>query len=167
MLEKYVKHAARYAPYSSLETRPVSCDAPYRIDFETSSTTAKFVLVSASYCFTKYLSVRAYSRQSIRRMSSPGMYCRCSAKSVDEPRCGARCRPLMNPSTTVRASKSRFPIFARTGGSMRCAPGTADVVSIWVGIYSLCRPEGAKLSLCRPEGAKRLRGLVSEAKMAP
>src|SRR4051812_743077 len=63
--------------------------------------TLKFVFVSASYSLMKCLSLRANSFQSIRRMSSPGMYARCSAKSVDAPRCGERCRPLMNPSTTI------------------------------------------------------------------
>src|SRR4051812_11712368 len=55
----------------------------------------------------------------MRRMSSPGMYPRCCAKSVDAPRCGDLCNPLMNPSTTVRASSSRFPIRARIDGSRK------------------------------------------------
>src|SRR5689334_25252101 len=60
----------------------------------------------------------------MRRMSSPGMYARCSAKSIDAPRCGERCRPLMTPSTTVRATISRFPMRASTTGSTSVAPGT-------------------------------------------
>src|SRR5438045_2267271 len=58
-------------------------------------------------------------------MSSPGTYPRCSAKSIDAPKYGARCRPLMNPSTTVRASSSRLPMRARILGSTNRAPGMA------------------------------------------
>src|ERR1700733_13242739 len=57
-------------------------------------------------------------------MSSPATYPRCSAKSIDAPKYGARCRPLMKPSTTVRASNSRLPMRARTDGSTKRAPGT-------------------------------------------
>ena len=45
---------------------------PKAIDFDTSSSTEKFALESASNSLTKYRSVRANSRQSTRRMSSPG-----------------------------------------------------------------------------------------------
>src|SRR5476651_679209 len=55
-------------------------------------------------------------------MSSPATYPRCSAKSIDAPKYGARCSPLMKPSTTVRASRSRLPIRARTVGSTKRAP---------------------------------------------
>src|SRR6185369_8938812 len=58
-------------------------------------------------------------------MSSPGTYPRCSAKSTDAPKYGALCRPLMNPSTTARATSSRLPMRARTAGSMNRAPGIA------------------------------------------
>ena len=71
--------------------------------------TEKFVFVSASNSLRKYRSLRAHSRQSMRRMSSPGMYARCSAKSVDAPRCGDLCRPLMNPSTTVLREQLEIP----------------------------------------------------------
>src|ERR1700712_3271580 len=66
-------------------------------------------------------------------MSSPGMYARCSAKSVDAPRCGDRCRPLMKPSTTVRAINSRFPIRARIVGSRKdVAVSGATAVMRWI-----------------------------------
>src|SRR4051812_34533382 len=63
-------------------------------------------------------------------MSSPGMYCRCSAKSIELPRCGDRCSPPRNPSTTVRATSSRSPILARTAGSRNWMPGRA-LEDIW------------------------------------
>src|SRR4030095_11490781 len=66
----------------------------------------------------------------IRRMSSPGMYARCSAKSVDAPRCGERCKPWMNPSTTVRANSSRFPIRASTAGSRKLVLGVIVAVAV-------------------------------------
>src|SRR5262245_36815358 len=55
-------------------------------------------------------------------MSSPATYWRCSAKSMDAPKNGARCRPLMNPSTTDLASSSRLPMRARIRGSTNRAP---------------------------------------------
>src|SRR5688500_15025573 len=58
-------------------------------------------------------------------MSSPGTYPRCSAKSTEAPKYGARCSPLMKPSTTVFATSSRLPIRARTAGSTKRAPGMA------------------------------------------
>src|SRR5579864_4783998 len=123
--DRYARHAATYEPYSSLLT-PWLANA---IDFDTSSSTAKLAFVSASYCLTKYLSVRAYTFQSTRRMSSPGTYPRCSAKSIDAPKYGARCNPLMKPSTTVFASSSRLRIRPRTFGSIKRAPGVVDMVS--------------------------------------
>src|SRR5262245_2248614 len=51
------------------------------------------------------------------RMSSPGMYWRCSAKSSERPKNGEWWRPLMNPSTTVRDSRSRLAMRARVDGS--------------------------------------------------
>src|SRR5437899_1819791 len=51
---------------------------------------------------------------------------------MDAPKNGARCRPLMNPSTTVRASSSRLPIRDRIFGSTKRAPGRA-----WVSILRI------------------------------
>src|SRR5689334_17084223 len=99
--------------------------------------TLKFVFVSASYSFTKCRSLRANNRQSMRRMSSPGMYARCSAKSVEAPSSGDRCRPLMNPSTTVRANNSRFPIRASTDGSRYEVVGSAGAVMLVAGWWLL------------------------------
>src|SRR5690606_39836116 len=66
----------------------------------------------------------------MRRMSSPGMYARCSAKSSDRPRYGKRCRPLMKPSTTVLATSSRSSMRWSTAGSTKRAPGSArDMVT--------------------------------------
>src|SRR5690606_41462814 len=66
----------------------------------------------------------------MRRMSSPGMYARCSAKSSDRPRYGERCRPLMKPSTTVLATSSRSSMRLSTAGSTKRAPGSArDMVT--------------------------------------
>jgi hypothetical protein len=90
---------------------------PKLIERETSSRIVQLVLVSASNSLTKKRSVRANSFQSINRMSSPGMYWRCSAKSSDRPKKGEWCRPLMNPSTTVRDSRSRLEMRARVDGS--------------------------------------------------
>src|SRR4051812_5443 len=64
-------------------------------------------------------------------MSSPATYPRCSAKSTDAPKYGDRCMPLMNPSTTWRATSSRFPMRDRTTGSTKRAPGIEEVVSIF------------------------------------
>ena len=50
------------------------------------------------------------------RMSSPGVYSRCSANSTEKPLCGLRCRPEMNPSTTPRAISSSRWIFASASG---------------------------------------------------
>src|SRR5688572_28203240 len=54
---------------------------------------------------------------------------------MEAPKCGARCRPLMKPSTTWRASRSRLPMRASTLGSTNLAPGIAPDWSwraIWV-----------------------------------
>src|SRR5262245_11253404 len=45
------------------------------------------------------------------------MYWRCSANSVEKPVNGERCKPDMNPSTTVRASNSSEEIRASTSGA--------------------------------------------------
>src|SRR5919106_815323 len=60
-------------------------------------------------------------------MSSPATYPRCSAKSTDAPKTLVRCRPLMKPSTTERATSSRLPMRARTFGSTNRAPGMVEV----------------------------------------
>src|SRR5204862_6835391 len=39
--------------------------------------------------------------------------------------------PLMNPSTTCRATSSRFPMRDSTTGSMNRAPGMEDVVGMY------------------------------------
>src|SRR5688572_26853698 len=52
---------------------------------------------------------------------------RCSAKSTDAPKYGALWSPLMKPSTTALDTSSRFPMRARTFGSMKRAPGISWV----------------------------------------
>src|SRR3954469_20169694 len=71
-------------------------------------------------------------------MSSPATYPRCSAKSTEAPKYGDRCIPLMNPSTTDRATSSRLPIRARTTGSTNRAPGIAPDCSV-LRIVMCCR----------------------------
>src|SRR5204862_3208883 len=46
---------------------------------------------------------------------------------MDAPKYGARCSPLMKPSTTFRASRSRLPIRARIFGSTKRAPARGDI----------------------------------------
>src|SRR5262249_18210572 len=70
-------------------------------------------------------------------MSSPGMYWRCSAKSVEKPRYGDRCNPAMNPSTTVRATSSSELIRASTSGERKPTPTSAaepppEIGEIWL-----------------------------------
>src|ERR1051326_1895614 len=50
-------------------------------------------------------------------MSSPGVYSRCSANSTLNPLYGLLCKPVMNPSTTVRAMMEMFESFETTSGT--------------------------------------------------
>src|SRR3954467_9701858 len=58
-------------------------------------------------------------------MSSPGMYARCPANSIESPRYGDLWSPCRKPSTTVRASRSRLSMRARTLGSRKRPPGVS------------------------------------------
>ena len=49
--------------------------------------------VSSSNCFKQYLSLRPSTFQSRYRRSSPGVYSRCSANSMEKPWKGLRCTP--------------------------------------------------------------------------
>src|SRR4029079_13967260 len=82
-------------------------------------------------------------------MSSPGTYPRCSAKSTEAPKYGDRCIPLMNPSTTERATSSRFPTRARTTGSTNRAPVSPPACSS----FRLSYPFGASWSCARDDAA--------------
>src|SRR6266542_3608747 len=64
---------------------------------------------------------------------------------MDAPKNGARCNPLMNPSTTVRASSSRLPIRDRIFGSTKRAPGMAWVSILQIGDWSFRNPQSAML----------------------
>src|SRR5579884_2293592 len=100
-----------------------------------SSKTMIAVFVSPRYRFRYAFSVRAKTFQSTCRKSSPGVYARYSANSWLKPKSGERCRPAMNPSTTVLAIRSRLEISARTAGSRKrfvTSTGTTGCFYDWV-----------------------------------
>jgi len=76
------------------------------------------------YWRTTLRSLRAITRQSSVRGSSPGAYGRCSANSIETPLSGLVCLPVRVPCMRRRASHSSRRITASvSSGSSRMQAG--------------------------------------------